>query len=583
VTAVLFSHPSRSQLPSTIDLAVDNAALEIHGAGSFDYTGSSLTVGDMNGDGVLDLVVAACDAIGLTGSRSGIFYVVWGVGGLVPGTLDLLTAPPGTVSRIFAPPNADYLHCKTLAGNFNSDEFDDIVIGEPAMPPATWSGRAYVILGSAQFPDTIDLGTASPGIVWIEGHRTQGLLGMGLCACDLDGDGYNEIVIGAPGIPNAEIYVIEGGTEFQDVYSTATIQPGMTRIIDPELFRATGTSIACADVDSDGRGDLLLGAPGNNLATTYDGRATLLYGVSSLPDTIALDQAGLRTKVILPEYSHGQLGNYVALGDVNGGGEIDAVISAYQGDPLGCENCGEVYVLYELDLMPQSVSLGDPNVSLARIIGDPMRHWFGIGIALGDIDHDGRDEVVAADLPSTGDQRSAIYVPDGQPMLPDSVFVATHPFVTTIWERYSGSHMGRAIACRDIDEDGVDDMIIGARRADPNGITDAGSVYLILGATATHITNPVPMSWVGNGVPNPFSSSVGVDYGLESSADVRMTIYDVAGRRILESFFPKQGIGSHRLVWGGIDGHGQLVPSGVYFCRLTAGGVTQTRKLVLLR
>jgi hypothetical protein len=64
---------------------------------------------------------------------------------------------------------------------------------------------------------------------------------------------------------------------------------------------------------------------------------------------------------------------------------------------------------------------------------------------------------------------------------------------------------------------------------------------------------------------------------------VRMTIYDVAGRRILESFFPKQGIGSHRLVWGGIDGHGELVPSGVYFCRLTAGGLTQTRKLVLLR
>jgi len=582
--ALMFSAPPLSSQPlQDIDLASESADVEIYGAAIHDYTGSSLATGDIDGDGTLDLVIAACDAFGLTGVRSGVFYIVWNIASFVGNPLDLAGPPPGAVSRIFAPPNGDVLYCTVAVGNFNSDEFDDIIFGEPAVP-ASWAGRVYVVFGSEQFPDTINLAAPPQGTVRINGHRNLGLLGMGVTACDFDGDGDDEIVAAAPGIPFAEIYVIEGGTQFQAVYSTAVVEPGMTRIVDAEIARDTGRSMACADVDSDGRDDLLIGAPGNNLTTTYDGRATLLYGLASLPDTMILGHPAWRSKTIRPEYTHGQLGNRVALGDVNGGGMIDAVIGAYQGDPLGCTtNCGEVYVLYEINSMPDVVYVNDPAMPISRLMGNPEDHWFGIGVTVADLDRDGRDEVVAADLPSSSAKYPVTFIVDGAPTLPDSVHIATYPVITRISARYPYSDTGRTLITADINGDAIEDLVIGARRADPAGRMDAGSVYVILGTTTTSAAPTPALSWVGQPVPNPFSSTVRLDYTLEETADVRVEIYDVTGRRVLDIDLPRQDVGDHRFEWLGRGKEDTELPSGGYFCRVTAGNVVQSRKFVLLR
>ena len=84
--------------------------------------------------------------------------------------------------------------------------------------------------------------------------------------------------------------------------------------------------------------------------------------------------------------------------------------------------------------------------------------------------------------------------------------------------------------------------------------------------------------------PNPFNPSTTITYMLPASADVRLDILTVLGQRVrsLESGYRQAA--THTVVWDGRDDRGQTVASGVYFCRLQAGGNTiRTRKLLLVR
>lgn len=71
-----------------------------------------------------------------------------------------------------------------------------------------------MILGQPNFPDTLDLALSAPNVVTIYGKDWSfGWMGRGLCACDINGDGYDEIIVAATALTNAEIYVIEGNWE----------------------------------------------------------------------------------------------------------------------------------------------------------------------------------------------------------------------------------------------------------------------------------------------------------------------------------------------------------------------------------
>jgi hypothetical protein len=83
--------------------------------------------------------------------------------------------------------------------------------------------------------------------------------------------------------------------------------------------------------------------------------------------------------------------------------------------------------------------------------------------------------------------------------------------------------------------------------------------------------------------PNPFNPHTTISYQVSLSGDVSLTIYNVLGERIRVFSFADQSAGQHRLIWDGRNDAGRLVASGLYFCRLDVGGVTKTRKMVLLR
>jgi len=83
--------------------------------------------------------------------------------------------------------------------------------------------------------------------------------------------------------------------------------------------------------------------------------------------------------------------------------------------------------------------------------------------------------------------------------------------------------------------------------------------------------------------PNPFNAGTTIDYHLPQRADIRLALYNVRGQRVAILADGQQPAGTHRVIWDGRDSLGRPVGSGIYFCQLRTGGLTQTRKIILLR
>jgi hypothetical protein len=83
--------------------------------------------------------------------------------------------------------------------------------------------------------------------------------------------------------------------------------------------------------------------------------------------------------------------------------------------------------------------------------------------------------------------------------------------------------------------------------------------------------------------PNPFSGTTEIRVGLPAPAAVTVSVYDVAGRRVFERRLPAGDAGWRSVMFDGRSSSGDVLPSGVYFARVTAGTDTQTRKLVISR
>jgi hypothetical protein len=118
-------------------------------------------------------------------------------------------------------------------------------------------------------------------------------------------------------------------------------------------------------------------------------------------------------------------------------------------------------------------------------------------------------------------------------------------------------------------------------------VADAGynRVYEICLETVTAAdgTAPRASSLALRAYPNPFNPSVTLLYSLAGPSDVRIGIYDAAGRLVRTLVDERREAGSHRAFWSGRDTAGRPAAAGVYFARIEALGNIEARKLVLVR
>jgi hypothetical protein len=97
------------------------------------------------------------------------------------------------------------------------------------------------------------------------------------------------------------------------------------------------------------------------------------------------------------------------------------------------------------------------------------------------------------------------------------------------------------------------------------------------------VTAELPMLSLDQNYPNPFNPSTSVWYSIPERTHVTLDILDVSGRRIVRLEDSVKGAGTHESRWSGRNQGGDIVSSGLYFYRLTAGKKSITRKMILMR
>jgi hypothetical protein len=121
-----------------------------------------------------------------------------------------------------------------------------------------------------------------------------------------------------------------------------------------------------------------------------------------------------------------------------------------------------------------------------------------------------------------------------------------------------------------------------------NGLELDIYAMLISDETTTSVPETGPVFSYGSDVtitnhPNPFNPGTTITYHIPERCHVRLNVYDSLGRKITCLVNQEQELGYHTAQWDGRDEMGNLVGSGVYFSRLTAGNQSRTTKMVLLR
>ncbi len=97
-------------------------------------------------------------------------------------------------------------------------------------------------------------------------------------------------------------------------------------------------------------------------------------------------------------------------------------------------------------------------------------------------------------------------------------------------------------------------------------------------------TSPLPTAFeLAQNYPNPFNPTTTIRYILSEAANVELVVINILGEQVKTLVNSAQAAGEHSVVWDGRNQSGSQVSSGIYFYKMTAGGATETRKMVMMK
>jgi hypothetical protein len=408
---------------------------EVTGAAPNELFGRALTyVGDLNGDGRDDFAVGVPDA------GAGRLQVHSGADGTL---LYLRNAPVSPYGLRFG-------QALSRVGDLDGDGLDDIAVGAPGFENPSLMGTVWVYSG------------ASGSILYRwDGLSAREELGWSISRHDdIDGDGRDDIIVGAPGASASTgylgyFYVFSGRTG-------ALLSTQVSPLPRAQFGRVVGSP---GDYDGDGQRDIIATAPSNR-SSGFVGLAWIFSGRSPHPL--------LRT---LSGRSAGDFfgGSVLALGDITGDGREDFAIGASQDASYPPSAAGYV-----------NVYAGGSGALVYTLRGDAIGDSFGARLAAaGDRDGDGiGDFAVGAHQQYV---RGTGYV---------RLFSArTGNAIATLRGTASALVLGAAIdGTGDVHDDGEEDLLLGMPGATTAAGSDAGRVHVYTWEPAGLLATPVSLS-----------------------------------------------------------------------------------------
>jgi hypothetical protein len=446
------------------------ADVELLAEAAQDQAGNSVASGgDIDGDGLDDLLVGATGADGVA-SDSGTVYLLLGSGLLAGGSRGLASAEhrwSGSGNGAHIPGNLAFV------GDVDGDGLDDFALGSTsdstggASAGAVWLVRGADLGATGSHDTSDDIATCLTGDS--PGARLGGLAGAG----DLDSDGLDDLLLSGEGSDFAGIVYLRSGSG---------ITSGEHAVDDGELV-LTGASTrdsagaamtTVGDLDGDGLMDLLVGAPQTYLYSgSCPGKMHVVLGSTAVAGGwVSLLDA---EHSLIGEDDYDEAGGRIlGWSDQDGDGLDDFLVGAHNNDYNGT-SAGKIYGVL-------AASLGTVTTDLAsadyQLLGEGPGAYAGLYMGVGEVDGDGRPDLFAGavtlDSTDTHSGRSYLYL--------GSSFTGPGSYQLD-WADYQldglaeDDRAGR-VTLGDLDGNGLDDLVVGADCARDIGYA-AGKVYAL--------------------------------------------------------------------------------------------------------
>lgn len=450
---------------------------------------SVASAGDVNGDGYSDVVIGASQYDDGANTNEGRAFVYHG-------SATGLSASPNSTPNDGNQVSALFGCSVASAGDVNGDGYSDVIIGASGfdlVAANTDFGRAFLYYGSAT-----GLSATAFGAGFGDASQTDEGFGVSVaCAGDINGDGYSDVIVGAPfyddGASTDEGWAFVYYGDAAGLNTTAGNTPDDANQADSRF----GACVSSAgDVNGDGYSDVIIGADYfDDGANTIEGRAFVYHGsaagLSTTPNNTQDDA----------NQANANFGYSVATaGDVNSDGYSDVIIGASSYDDGANTDEGRAFVYHGsatgLSATPNNTQ-DDANQGGAG---------FGVSVsAAGDVNGDGYSDVIIGasgydNAANSNEGRAFIYHGSASGL-------GASPVSTPDDAGHANAYFGICVAdAGDVNGDGYSDVIIGASGYDEGANTDEGRAFVYHGS-------PSGISATPNSTPddaNQASASFGI-------------------------------------------------------------------------
>ena len=523
-------------------------------------TGKPIDIGDLNGDGCGDIAAAGSFASfgGLDGWRREAGHVrvimdVCEITGRI--AMEEGGEHSNTVITVYGARADDMVGIEIYVGDFNADGYDDVLFGaqnydgENRDRPTT--GAAYVVFGDPNFStlDDIDLLNPPDNVLTLYGATAEDRFGLWVDGGDFNGDGFDDLLIGAnqadgeedSRINAGEAWIVYGAEDMLEEYGSVVDmsqpQANATRIIGVDYDDLFGSTTLGADLNDDGFDDAIVsaalwresaregglelgGGDGPDNRRYNSGETFVIFGNPKLPgstiDLAALiDEAGAPINdsitVIYGPDPNDLLGEELAAGDLNGDGRNELALGGLVTAGLNnaMPEAGEAWIIDTSEpFVGQAFDLLNPSRERAIVIyPDQAGSMGGDILRFADLDGDGNEDLFygAPTYDVTGlDQElrrnagmlavlfgseSGLARRNNRIVIPSGNLDDQR--VGYIWGADPEDEMAYGLAIYDVDGDGYLDIAPNGMLGDgvDNQLHNAGEIYVISGAAFLSLAN----------------------------------------------------------------------------------------------